>query len=488
MPGMPRFKKVFFAVAVHGKMTNGGAVSFLRDVFGDVDLQNRDNQGRNIANQFLAQNMDGKQNQGNGKPNSQYIGSWYIRTAPGTYNLACENPNSLESRCRFLRNARGDRPGNMYNNIQVFSEAEIRSCFDLCCQNDPEYRDDPGRQAELRQALGIGEINDIPVPADEQPPAERDELLELLKSSFQLILTGAPGTGKTYRSVQLAENWIEETGGTKEENLCQIQFHPGYDYSDFIIGIKPEVVEDNQTTVTFSWKAGMFKEFADKAKAERENAIDENRSPKPYIFIIDEINRADLSRVFGEVFSLLEEEYRFPHRITGIKLPNGKNFILPDNLYIIGTMNDIDRSVESMDFALRRRFAWHEVKAEDSYGIIDAADDQGNYKIREENDREKLKRVMEMLNKYIDPVGDQGPEPLTVNNGQPVSLNLGEEYQLGGAYFLKFAKYQDEADPWELLWNNHIAVILNEYLRGKKYRTELLSRLHQKFNDVCDAD
>ena len=482
-----RHKKVFFATAIKGNVRTQDIVDYLTNVLGDTNLQTAYKGGFNIANQLLSKNMQGKE-QENGKRNPHYHGHWYRQNSRGEYCLDCEHPESLESRCRFLREAKigwGRQKG-----APVFTQEEIRNYFRLCCENDSDYKDKTEMQAKLKKALGLDENDNKPsAPAAAETPEEKkDNALrrKLLKSSYQLILTGAPGTGKTWSAVHLAENWIEETGGTTEKNLCQVQFHPGYDYSDFIIGIKPAVKDGEESgsgPVTFFWKDGIFKEFSDKAKKERESAEKESRPAKPYIFIIDEINRADLSRVFGEVFSLLEEEYRYPNRKTGIKLPSGDEFILPDNLYIIGTMNDIDRSVESMDFALRRRFAWHEVKAEDSVHIIDAADKEGKKKIPDQNDRDKLKSVMKTLNGYIGSVDGEEPRKLTVN-GQTVSLNLGDEYELGGAYFLNFAKYNGEENPQDLLWNNHIAVILNEYLRVKKNRTELLSLLKQKFDET----
>ena len=137
-------------------------------------------------------------------------------------------------------------------------------------------------------------------------------------------------------------------------------------------------------------------------------------------------------------------------------------------------MNDIDRSVESMDFALRRRFSWHEVKAEDSQHIIDAKKDDV-FKITNEKHREALKKAMDELNKYI------GGENKLEIKGQQVSLNLGSEYKLGGAYFLNFAKYQtDQNNAWDKLWNNHIAIILNEYLRGHKLKHDIITALCEK--------
>ena len=292
---------------------------------------------------------------------------------------------------------------------------------------------------------------------NDQKRKAMNQLLEvpylMLQKSYSVILTGAPGTGKTFAAIQMA-NELTSQGGSWEK----VQFHPGYDYSDFIIGLKPEVTDKGK--VTFKWKDGVFKKFADEAKNKAE----------PYIFIIDEINRADLSRVFGEVFSLLEEEYRYPNKEKGITLPSGENFILPDNLYIIGTMNDIDRSVECMDFALRRRFSWYEVKAEDSEHIVDVKKkDSEEYKIPDENNRRNLKDIMRCLNDCISGKDSQ------------LDLKLGVEYQLGGAYFLNFAKYQNEKNSWEQLWDNHIAVILNEYLRGRKDRQPLICALRNKY-------
>ena len=310
-------------------------------------------------------------------------------------------------------------------------------------------------------------VNPGPVSPQEASVSLIDRIDKLLKNAYQVILTGAPGTGKTFTAKQLAQKWISETNGSLAENFCQVQFHPGYDYADFIIGLKPELVNGK---VTFKWKDGLFKAFADNAKKVRET---DGENSKPYIFLIDEINRADLSRVFGEVFSLLEEDYRYPKNETGIILPDGSSFVLPDNLYIIATMNDIDRSVESMDFALRRRFSFLEVKAEDSVCII-----ENNTKISEEN-KSKLKQVMVELNKYI------GSKNELLDNRY--HLDLGDEYALGGAYFVHFSKYADEEQPQEMLWDNHLQIILNEYLRGHRDRHAILKSLKNVFDTAWNG-
>jgi 5-methylcytosine-specific restriction endonuclease McrBC GTP-binding regulatory subunit McrB len=317
----------------------------------------------------------------------------------------------------------------------------------------------------------------------------KEEIKQLVESNLQVILTGAPGTGKTYTARKVALEITGEAEDTPEEESCikVVQFHPGYDYSDFVIGMKPILVSENgkevfkdeqgrlyttnnnkpdgqrqdlsgQVRVTYVWRDGVFKEFANRAK----KAYDTYPAdPQKFVFLIDEINRADLSRVFGELFSLFEEDYRYPTNRKGIILPNGEEFVIPKNLYIIGTMNDIDRSVESMDFALRRRFAWYEVSADKSERIIED-------KIDDAETKRKLLNAMRQINEMI-------ADPNT---------RLGKEYQLGGAIFAKYMKYQAEDNPFDSLWNNHIAVILNEYLRGRRDKESKLEELKNVYDNA----
>lgn len=217
------------------------------------------------------------------------------------------------------------------------------------------------------------------------------------------------------------------------------------------IGRKPKV------KVLYRWKPGVFKKFADAATADPANN---------YVIVIDEINRADLSRVFGELFSMIEKTYRGEAKVT---LPNDGEFSVPKNLYIIGTMNDIDRSVDSMDFALRRRFAWYEVTAESSDRIIDVKLAHRSEDVR------RVKDAMKVLNGYI-----SGDTKLKVD-GREISLGLGTEYQLGGAIFANAAKY--EGDDWKKkLWENHIKVLLVEHLRGHWEKTAILKVLAKEYN------
>ena len=305
---------------------------------------------------------------------------------------------------------------------------------------------------------------------------------DLLESSHQLILTGAPGTGKTYTAQEIACKLTgDDPTAMEQPHVKSIQFHPGYDYSDFIGGLKPEATPD-QAKVLYPWKPGVFTTFAEKALNEYKKweNLDKKTTVQKYVFIIDEINRADLSRVFGETFSLLEDDYRYPKKKTGLDLPGsgGRQFFLPENLYIIGTMNDIDRSVESMDFALRRRFAWLEVAAEESKCIIEAKKQEADSKIVA-----KLEAAMDALNEYI-----RGEKELAFGEKKELKkkmLSLGPEYELGGAYFSKFDGESDVEEAYKKLWDNHLKIILNEYLRGEKDKSYILDALYDVYLVAC---
>ena len=273
----------------------------------------------------------------------------------------------------------------------------------------------------------------------------------LLHNQLNLILTGAPGTGKTYYAKKIAAeligvNMAEETWQDMLANHPQykfVQFHPGYDYSDFVEGLKPKLAGG---MISFERKPGIFMEFCAAAAKD----ID-----APHVFVIDEINRADLSRVFGELFFGLEEDYRGnPISTQYSYLNDGQAFIIPSNAYIIGTMNDIDRSVESMDFALRRRFAWYEVTAEETAeSILDKLSP---------TTKDKCMAAMNNLNKHI-------------------GSTFGDEYKLGAAYFKKIEKYGDD---FSKLWKYHISIILADYLRGRKDRKDQFEKLGRIFSEA----
>ncbi len=160
-----------------------------------------------------------------------------------------------------------------------------------------------------------------------------EKLIRSINIKKQIILYGPPGTGKTYVAERLARHITAETRGIVE----LVQFHPSYSYEDFMEGIRPKVKDG---AIDYPNEKGRFVRFCDRAR----------RTDAPCVFIIDEINRANLSRVFGELMYLLE------YRDKDIILPSGAKFSIPNNVRVIGTMNTADRSIALVDFALRRRF------------------------------------------------------------------------------------------------------------------------------------
>jgi hypothetical protein len=156
-----------------------------------------------------------------------------------------------------------------------------------------------------------------------------------LRRKKQLIFQGPPGTGKTYIAQSIARHLVSETTGQWD----LIQFHPSYGYEDFVYGIQPEI---SSGRLSFDRVPGRFVQFCELAR----------KTKAPHVFIIDEFNRANVSRVLGEIMFLLE--YREQHAT----LAGGKRFTIPENLYVIGTMNTADRSIALVDHALRRRFTF----------------------------------------------------------------------------------------------------------------------------------
>lgn len=407
----------------------------------------------------------------------------------------------------------------------------------------------------------------------------------LLKSK-NIIFRGAPGTGKTYLAKKIATDIITNGAFDDYERLSEeqkkqiefVQFHPSYDYSDFVEGLRPKINKDG--SMGFELKDGIFKSFVEKARSNYDNskksrevyekeilvqeAIDsfletveldetkfttmkgntfviteydnnnidifnknnlkrrdislsigklremlesgktfekvkevqeffatKNRTQedsyyfricnkikeqweennnkqrkeivqeplKKYIFIIDEINRGEISKIFGELFFAIDPGYRGHSGEIATQYSNlhenpNKKFYIPENVYIIGTMNDIDRSVDSFDFAMRRRFRFIELKANES---TDMLNDLGDEELIEE-----AKQRMESLNNAIVEVED-----------------LNENYQIGAAYFLKLKTLD-----FDQLWADYLQPLLKEYIQGMYGEEDIM----RKFQEAYEID
>jgi len=176
---------------------------------------------------------------------------------------------------------------------------------------------------------------------------EFEEYFDILERKKQLIFYGPPGTGKTYTANAVAEAWVSENPSQEKQYIRKVTFHPSYSYEEFVEGIKPK---PKGQTLEYPIEPGIFKIICGEAKNDPETK---------YVLFIDEINRGNISKIFGELITLIEKDKRDVH---SLQLAYSKEeFTVPQNLYIIGTMNTADRSLTQIDAALRRRFGFSEL-------------------------------------------------------------------------------------------------------------------------------
>lgn len=417
----------------------------------------------------------------------------------------------------------------------------------------------------------------------EKPIKEyRNPYSRKLIESKNIIFRGAPGTGKTYLAKQIAADIISDgyydnyelLSDEQKQQIEFVQFHPSYDYSDFVEGLRPRI---NEGVMLFELQDGIFKKFVAKARANYENSqktpeiiakeievqeditsfldevefgvdqfqtmkgstfyissIDgkyiyitipennivnklsinivdikkmlesgvdfkkvkdistffgktfnvqvysyyfaifqaikksrkarikptvESEKLKKYIFIIDEINRGEISKIFGELFFAIDPGYRGRAGAISTQYStmssNEEKFYIPENVYIIVTMNDIDRSVDSFDFAMRRRFRFIEIKADSTTDMLDGLTNININLDSLENDtlKEDALNRMERLNKAI--VEVEG---------------LNENYQIGAAYFLKLKTLD-----FNQLWEDYLQPLLQEYIQGLYNEAEIMT-------------
>lgn len=281
--------------------------------------------------------------------------------------------------------------------------------------------------------------------------------IELNSTPLNLILYGPPGTGKTYHTIDKAleilgyegpDDRAEKLKAFKryrdvEHRIVFTTFHQSMSYEDFVEGIKPVMTSASEESVGYRIEDGIFKKIALKAAKAKKTAADSGNSGDiNYVLIIDEINRGNIANIFGELITLIEDSKRAGEKeAISVKLPYSKEtFSVPNNLYIIGTMNTADRSVEALDSALRRRFVFEE--------MMPCPDLLKDVKVK--NLDIPLKDLLETINGRIEILKDR-------------------EHQIGHSYFMGFVKGEAceiEAEKLLPVFKNNIIPLLQEYFYG----------------------
>ena len=260
---------------------------------------------------------------------------------------------------------------------------------------------------------------------------EYDKLEKLIKDKKNIILQGSAGVGKSYAAKRLAYSII---GEKDNERVKMIQFHQSYSYEDFIIGYRPAKGKEG-----FKLKKGVFYKFCKKVE------MDENKENK-YFLIIDEINRGNISKIFGELFMLIENDKRGEEYALELVYKDDEKIFVPENLYIIGLMNTADRSLAMLDYALRRRFAFYDMKpAFESEQFKEYQKNLKNSKF------DNLIKKVEDLNEVI-------------------KEDLGEGFCIGHSYFCNLETV--EIDKLSLIIEFELIPLLKEYWFDDKEKVD----------------
>jgi hypothetical protein len=240
------------------------------------------------------------------------------------------------------------------NAISISETADYLSREKMSHVGTAEKPSDQDGAGDLYEAVRERYI-ELQRPSDQTEHAYPD-IRRLISEKKQLVFYGPPGTGKTYTALRFAE-WLRAKEDQHAPGRAQVQsvtFHPSFSYEDFLEGFTAEV-ENND--VGYGYEKGTFAEIVEDAKSAYEAADDKNDAP-PFVLIIDEINRGNLAQIFGESITLLEADKRLnqANEVTSRLAHSGEEFVIPPNLYVIGTMNTADESIALVDTALRRRF------------------------------------------------------------------------------------------------------------------------------------
>lgn len=262
-----------------------------------------------------------------------------------------------------------------------------------------------------------------------------EQLFKILKHKKNIILQGAPGVGKTYAAKRIAYAFI---GKKDDARLKIVQFHQSYSYEDFIMGFRPDTEGGG-----FQLKKGIFYNFCEKARNDINN---------DYFFIIDEINRGNLSKIFGELLMLIEKDKRGePVQLVY----SDEEFSVPENLYIIGMMNTADRSIAMLDYALRRRF---------SFIGLTPGFDTDQFKKNNEN-----KRISKKYNSLINKIKD-------LNYEISKDETLGDGFCIGHSYFCNLQIENDDESILSNIVEFEIIPLLKEYWFDNPEKAERWSK------------